>query len=78
MSNIIHKFKKEKDIIGSHAIKELIAECINQRGEDVLMSKLRNYQDNFSSNYVNALHTWSLSHKGREYWEDLNHKINNY
>lgn len=76
MNKIIHKVKKEINIIGSYAFKEAIAECINQRGEDRLMSKLSVYQDEYSANYVNVLHAWALSHKGRGYWEDLNNKIN--
>jgi hypothetical protein len=75
MSKIIQKFKKEKDIIGKDVIKKLVAECLSQRGEDSLMSCLKNYQDEENSNYVNALHTWSSSKDGREYWDDLNNKV---
>lgn len=75
MSNIIQKFKKEKDIIGRDVIKKLVAECLSQRGESQLMTILKNYQDEENSNYVNALHTWSSSKDGRDYWDELNSKV---
>jgi hypothetical protein len=75
MSEVIQKFKREKDVIGSGTIKELVAECIKQRGEGSLMYKLSEYKDASTSNYVNALHTWSDSKKGRDYWDELNDRV---
>jgi hypothetical protein len=75
MSNLVRKIKKEMNIVGKDVFKEAVAECIKQRGEWQLKERLGDYRD-VGQPYINALHVWSASSKGRDFWEQLCHKVN--
>jgi hypothetical protein len=74
MSNLVRKIRKEMNIVGKDVFKEAIAECIRQRSEWQLKERLGDYRD-VSQPYINALHVWSASSRGREFWEELNNKV---
>lgn len=75
MSNLVRKIRKEMNIVGKDVFKEAIAECLKQRSEWQLRERLADYS-NLSQPYINVLHVWSASSRGREFWEELCHKVN--
>ena len=74
MSSLVKKIKKEMNIVGKDVFKEAVAECIKQRAEWRLRERLRAYADS-DTNYVNGLHTWSESLKGRDFWNRISDKV---
>jgi hypothetical protein len=74
MSEIIRKIRKEMNIVGKDVFKEAVAECLKQRGEWQLRERLVDYRY-VEQPYINALHVWSASSRGREFWEELNNKV---
>ena len=62
------KFKIRRDAIGRTAMRETIAEGINQRGEHGAMNGVSRVLESDHGRLTDALLIWDYSSAGRSYW----------